>query len=101
MGHVCVADFESKAGTVRELYCIQEGCVRIWFCTGSCSYDILVKKSFPFLKRMANAYQSLREAFYQHAKVPHSVYGSINARELLYTSALVSGYYQLIIGSLC
>ena len=38
------------------------------------NYDFLVKKSFTHLKTPANVYQSLQEAFYQRAKVPHSVY---------------------------
>ena len=42
------------------------------------SCNFLVKESFPLLKTMANVYQSLQEAFYQSAKVPHSVYSSIN-----------------------
>ena len=45
------------------------------------SNNFLVKKSFPLLKRAANIYQSVREPFYPHAKVLHSVYGSVNDRE--------------------
>ena len=51
-------------------------------------YDFLVKKSFPLLKTAVNVYQSLQEAFYKRAKVPHSVYRSVNVYEL---SVHVSG----------
>ena len=63
---------------------------------GLCSYDLLVKKSFPLLKMTANVYQSLQEAVYQRAKAPHSVYSSVNIFEL---SVHVSGYYWSIIGT--
>ena len=45
------------------------------------SNDFLVKRYFPLLKRAANVYQSVRESFYPCAKVPHSVYGSVNVRK--------------------
>ena len=60
------------------------------------SYIFLVKKSFPLLKTTVNVYQSLQEAFYQRATIPHSVYSSINVYEL---SVHVSGCYRSIIGT--
>ena len=60
------------------------------------SYDYLVKKSFPLIKTTANVYQSLQEAFYQCAKVPHSVYSSVNVYEL---SGHVLGYYRSLIST--
>ena len=96
---VCVVDFERKAGTVHELQSIRVRCANVYSCARSCSYDFLVIRSFPLLKQAANAYQSLREAFYPHVKVPHSVYASVNVHELLYISAGDSGYYWSIFGT--
>ena len=41
--------------------------------------------------------ESYKEAFYQRAKVPHSIYSSVNVHELFMH---VLGYYRSIIGSL-
>ena len=100
--HVCIADFERKAGTVREFKMRSDKTRTRLLFAGLRSCNFLVKESFPLLKTTANVYQSLQEAFYQCAKVPHFVYSSVNVYELsVHVSGilLVDNRYWSIISS--